>query len=150
MAGLADQIHAQVEAAVRQGIDNALNNEVEDLVVATFLKHAKSDIYDAFDPTEYPRRSSYTHDDVYVSSRPSPTSLRVEPHVETSPYPEYDSWAINNHSDLTPIIEAGGPYTWTHKPPARPFVENTQKEVDAMGGRIATMITALVQASLNF
>ena len=132
---------AEVEEYLKQQMEEALANEVADMVDETVRQHAQSDVYGAYSPMSYSRRGllaagNYTHE---VSG----LSLTVRDETPGSPPSGYGH--TPSGTELSEIIETGaqgnGGGHWIDAF-ARPYMENAQRDVDEK-------VLEIIQAKLS-
>ena len=116
-----------------------LLNEIKNTVAKEIAKEMKKieqevidrNVYSAFSPKVYERRKDdgglRSEDNMVIDTSTNGDSVTIEVKNMTTGNERYnDYWT----GEIQPLIESGS-YMWNGTmPPPRPFIDNTQKEVD--------------------
>lgn len=117
---------------LKNQVKEVAQNECKEIIRKTMQKHIDSDIYDKYDPTQYDRRDmdgGFIADeniDIDINSSNNGVNITATD-IATGVDDAYGKPIIG-------IIETGIGYTWSHQPPARPFLERTAEELK--GGKL--------------
>ena len=138
----------KIEKQLQSKIQDALNNEVKEVVVETLLSHVKTDIYDYYTPKIYERK----YDD---------GGLADEANIKTSV--KGNTLSVENvrkdgSKNVAEIVETGEGYTYGEpaysNPPysyqnPRPFTENTRVELRETGKHVDALKKGLKRNNVN-
>lgn len=115
---------ADLEKYLNQKIKKSLSNEVADVARDTMSKHVMSDVYQAYEPTQY-QRTGDLYKDISTTMK-NDNTLEIENVAR-----DEESGRL-----IAPVVESGEGYEWKKsriyqmQPFPRPFVENTAKELE--------------------
>jgi hypothetical protein len=115
---------ADLEKYLNQQIKKSLLNEVADVARDTMSKHVMSDVYQAYEPTQY-QRTGDLYKDISTTMK-NDNTLEIENVAR-----DEESGRL-----IAPVVESGEGYEWEKsriyqmQPFPRPFVENTAKELE--------------------
>ena len=132
---------------LQQKINNALVNEVAQVVKSTESKAVKDTVYDAYSPRYYVRRGNH-------GGLSDESNLRAELLDDgilqvqnlTPPNPEYPYPALK--STVAEGVEYGREYTFFNPGP-RPFTKSTVNELDMTGDHIAALEKGLQRQGIK-
>jgi hypothetical protein len=116
---------AELEKYLNQQIKKSLSNEVADVARDTMSKHVMSDVYQAYEPTQY-QRTGDLYKDISTTMK-NDNTLEIENVAR-----DEESGRL-----IAPVVESGEGYEWKKsriyqmQPFPRPFVENTAKELES-------------------
>jgi hypothetical protein len=116
---------ADLEKYLNQQIKKSLSNEVADVARDTMSKHVMSDVYQAYEPTQY-QRTGDLYKDISTTMK-NDNTLEIENVAR-----DEESGRL-----IAPVVESGEGYEWKKsriyqmQPFPRPFVENTAKELES-------------------
>jgi hypothetical protein len=116
---------ADLEKYLNQKIKKSLSNEVADVARDTMSKHVMSDVYQAYEPTQY-QRTGDLYKDISTTMK-NDNTLEIENVAR-----DEESGRL-----IAPVVESGEGYEWKKsriyqmQPFPRPFVENTAKELES-------------------
>jgi hypothetical protein len=115
---------ADLEKYLNQKIKKSLSNEVADVARDTMSKHVMSDVYQAYEPTQY-QRTGDLYKDISTTMK-NDNTLEIENVAR-----DEETGRL-----IAPVVESGEGYEWKKsriyqmQPFPRPFVENTAKELE--------------------
>jgi hypothetical protein len=115
---------ADLEKYLNQQIKKSLSSEVADVARDTMSKHVMSDVYQAYEPTQY-QRTGDLYKDISTTMK-NDNTLEIENVAR-----DEESGRL-----IAPVVESGEGYEWKKsriyqmQPFPRPFVENTAKELE--------------------
>jgi hypothetical protein len=116
---------ADIEKYLNQKIKKSLSNEVADVARDTMSKHVMSDVYQAYEPTQY-QRTGDLYKDISTAMK-NDNTLEIENIAR-----DEETGRL-----IAPVVESGEGYEWEKsriyqmQPFPRPFVENTAKELES-------------------
>jgi hypothetical protein len=116
---------ADIEKYLNQKIKKSLSNEVADVARDTMSKHVMSDVYQAYEPTQY-QRTGDLYKDISTAMK-NDNTLEIENVAR-----DEETGRL-----IAPVVESGEGYEWEKsriyqmQPFPRPFVENTAKELES-------------------
>jgi hypothetical protein len=119
----------------------ALEKEVAPVVKSKLLKHIREDVYDKYQPVKYERRTEegqrLSNPNNVISEMDGNTLYVKTIAVGSRPIVKKSRWDYSDPTNFAKLISAGAKnifnrneaYPWA-KPQTRPFVANTQKEIN--------------------
>ena len=120
---------------IMKRVNTSLKEDVGEKVKEIMLEHIETDVYNAYEPKTYSRRSDdggLSDPDNIVVQREYDGIVSIENVTVGREFYFQDREAIrsdNADSPLTPIIETGKGYDYWNKSFPRPFVKNTVDEI---------------------
>ncbi len=111
-------------------IKTSVAEEIAEQMIEIEQDIIDENVYEAFEPRVYERREERgglrCKGNMEVKIKPNSDGVSIEVMNKTRGNSEYKNYHRNY---IQPLIEEGR-YIWTRKPPARPFIDDVQKEID--------------------
>jgi len=118
--------------AVKKQVKEVAQDEVSKEIKNTMKKHIESDVYNKYTPTYYDRRREndglLDESNINVNVKDNGNGVSIVTTNETTGNEAYSTANLVGEY-IVETIETGEGYNWKRHPEARPFIENTVKEL---------------------
>lgn len=117
-------------ADLLKDIQTSVAQEIAEQIIDIEQDIIDENVYETFEPRVYERREDggglRSRENMDIKIKSNDNGVTVEVTNITKGNSDYKNYY---RGYIQPLIEEGR-YTWTRRPPARPFVDDVQKEID--------------------